>query len=121
MRIDAFTVIASVGVQTESRQVILTVLVVTFLLGSKKLVVHDGGYIEMRVLIAALLVSMSTLSAYGADVSTKEAGRIQEAATVLKEIHAVPDKDIPQDLWDRAECVIVVPGLKKAAFVIGGE
>ena len=75
----------------------------------------------MRVLIAALLVSMSTLPAYGADISTKEAGRIQEAATVLKEIHAVPDKDIPQELWDRAECVIVVPGLKKAAFVIGGE
>ena len=40
---------------------------------------------------------------------------------VLKEIHGVPDKDIPQDLWDRAACVIVVPGLKKAAFVIGGE
>jgi len=75
----------------------------------------------MRVLIGALLVSASTLSAYGADVSTKEAARIQEAATVLKEIHAVPDKDIPQDLWERAACVIVVPGLKKAAFVIGGE
>ncbi len=75
----------------------------------------------MRVLIGALLVSASTLPAYGGDVSTKEAARIQEAATVLKEIHGVPDKDIPQDLWDRAECVIVVPGLKKAAFVIGGE
>jgi lipid-binding SYLF domain-containing protein len=40
---------------------------------------------------------------------------------VLREIHAVPDKDVPQELWDKAECVIVVPGLKKAAFVIGGE
>jgi lipid-binding SYLF domain-containing protein len=39
---------------------------------------------------------------------------------VLKEIHSVPDKDIPQELWDRAACVIVVPGLKKAPFVIGG-
>jgi SH3 domain-containing YSC84-like protein 1 len=54
-------------------------------------------------------------------VSAKEARRIEEAATVLKEIHTVPDKDIPQDLWDRAECVIVVPSLKKAAFVVGGE
>jgi lipid-binding SYLF domain-containing protein len=55
------------------------------------------------------------------DLSTRETTRIREAATVLKEIHSVPDKDIPQELWDRAECVIVVPGLKKAAFVIGGE
>jgi lipid-binding SYLF domain-containing protein len=60
----------------------------------------------------------ATLSA---DVSTSEAKRIREAATVLKEIHAVPDKDIPQELWNKAECVLVVPSLKKAAFVIGGE
>jgi lipid-binding SYLF domain-containing protein len=46
---------------------------------------------------------------------------VQEAATVLREIHAVPDKDIPQDLWEKSECVIVVPGLKKAAFIVGGE
>ena len=75
----------------------------------------------MRVLIGALLVSVSTLSAYGGDVSTKEAARIQEAATVLKEIHAVPDKDIPQELWQKAACVVVIPGMKKAAFIFGGE
>lgn len=53
--------------------------------------------------------------------STKESKRIGEAATVLREIHRVPDKDIPQDLWDKAECVMVIPSLKKAAFVFGGE
>jgi lipid-binding SYLF domain-containing protein len=46
---------------------------------------------------------------------------VQEAATVLREIHGVPDKDIPQDLWEKAACVLVVPGLKKAALVVGGE
>lgn len=56
-----------------------------------------------------------------AQASTKESKRIAEAATVLKDIHTVPEKDIPQDLWDRAACVLVVPGLKKAAFVVGGE
>jgi SH3 domain-containing YSC84-like protein 1 len=66
-----------------------------------------------------MMVSLAPAS--GADLSTKEKTRIQDAAKVLKEIHAVPDKDIPQELWDRAECVIVVPGLKKAAFIIGGE
>jgi lipid-binding SYLF domain-containing protein len=68
------------------------------------------------------MVSLILAVALGlSDLSTRETTRIREAATVLKEIHSVPDKDIPQELWDRAECVIVVPGLKKAAFVIGGE
>jgi len=74
-----------------------------------------------RVAFAALFVGVFACSAIARDLSTKEAKRIQEAATVLKEIHAVPDKDIPQDLWEKAECVLVVPSLKKAAFVVGGE
>jgi len=68
-----------------------------------------------------ILASVFALNPAGPDVSTAEARRIREAATVLKEIHGVPDKDIPQELWNKAECVIVVPGLKKAAFVFGGE
>ena len=75
----------------------------------------------MRTLTAAMVVALTAATAHGADLSAKEAGRIQEAATVLQEIHSVPDKDIPDELWERAECVIVVPSLKKAAFVFGGE
>jgi lipid-binding SYLF domain-containing protein len=75
----------------------------------------------MRALVGAVLIAVGASTVQAADISTKEADRIREAATVLKEIHAVPDKDIPQELWSRAECVIVVPGLKKAAFVFGGE
>jgi lipid-binding SYLF domain-containing protein len=56
-----------------------------------------------------------------AAVSDKLKSRIDESATVLAEIHAAPDKDIPKELWDRAACVIVIPNLKKAAFVFGGE
>jgi lipid-binding SYLF domain-containing protein len=67
-----------------------------------------------------LTVTLFT-TAITADVSTSQRKRIDEAAAVLKEIHAVPDKDIPVELWNKASCVIVVPGLKKAAFVIGGE
>jgi SH3 domain-containing YSC84-like protein 1 len=73
--------------------------------------------VVFMVLVAGVFAS----SAIASDLSTREAKRIQEAATVLREIHAVPDKDIPQELWDKAECVLVVPGLKKAAFVVGGE
>ena len=42
-------------------------------------------------------------------------------SALLSEIHGEPDKDIPQELWEKAECVIVIPSLKKAAFVFGGE
>jgi lipid-binding SYLF domain-containing protein len=50
----------------------------------------------------------------------KETDRLKEAATVLKEILGVPD-DIPKDLLDRAECVIVVPSVKKFAIGVGGS
>jgi lipid-binding SYLF domain-containing protein len=69
-------------------------------------------------LIASVIVSAT---ARAGEISAAESRRVKEAATVLREIHTVPDKDIPQDLWDKAECVIVVPSLKKAAFVFGGE
>src|SRR5438270_11696041 len=75
----------------------------------------------MRAVLGILILVVAASSTAARDLSTKETNRVKEAATVLKEIHAVPDKDIPQELWDRAACVIVVPGLKKAAFVIGGE
>ena len=78
----------------------------------------------MRTAITAITAIGLTLTVAGvqaADLSTRESSRIQEAATVLHEIHGVPDKDIPQELWEHAECVIVVPGLKKAAFIVGGE
>ena len=74
----------------------------------------------MRIGIFAAVLGL-TVTAQAAQLSMRESSRMQEAAMVLKEIHGVPDKDIPQELWDRAACVIVVPGLKKAAFVIGGE
>jgi len=47
--------------------------------------------------------------------------RLADATTVLSEIHAAPDRDIPDDLWQKAECIAVIPGVKKAAFVLGGE
>jgi lipid-binding SYLF domain-containing protein len=50
----------------------------------------------------------------------KEADRLQNAATVVKEILDVPD-DIPQDLIDKARCVVVLPSVLKAAFIAGGS
>jgi lipid-binding SYLF domain-containing protein len=49
------------------------------------------------------------------------ADRLQESATVLKEILSAPDQSIPQSLLDDAHCVVVVPGVKKAAFIVGAK
>ena len=76
----------------------------------------------MRAIIGVVTMGVvMTATTLAAGLSPKAAARITEAATVLKEIHAVPDKDIPQELWDKAACVIVIPNLKKAAFIVGGE
>jgi lipid-binding SYLF domain-containing protein len=50
----------------------------------------------------------------------KEADRLENCGTVIKEIMDIPD-DIPQDLVDKAECVIIYPSVLKAAFVVGGS
>ena len=75
----------------------------------------------MRSVIGTVALVVVGSVAVGAHVSTQESKRIQESAAVLSEIHGQPDKDIPQDLWEKAQCVIVIPSLKKAAFVVGGE
>jgi SH3 domain-containing YSC84-like protein 1 len=76
---------------------------------------------SMRYPLSLLFVGVVGTAVLAADLSTRQINRIREAAMVLKEIHKVPDKDIPRDLWSKAECVLVVPSLKKAAFIVGGE
>jgi SH3 domain-containing YSC84-like protein 1 len=56
----------------------------------------------------------------GSKDEEKEADRLQNAGTVMKEILDVPD-DIPRDLLDKARCVIVYPSVLKAAFIVGGS
>src|SRR6267154_5977610 len=69
--------------------------------------------------LALIFVSWSAISS-AKDKNEKEADRIQNAATVLKEILDIPD-NIPQDLLDKARCVIVFPSVVKAAFIVGGS
>lgn len=47
--------------------------------------------------------------------------RLKDASEVLSEIMATPDKSIPRDLLERAHCIVIVPGAKAAAFVVGGK
>jgi lipid-binding SYLF domain-containing protein len=71
----------------------------------------------MRIIAIAASVVMAT-SAFAAGKANE---RLGDAASGFSEIMQAPDKGIPQDLLAKAQCVVVVPGLKKAAFVIGGE
>src|SRR6266478_6196220 len=47
--------------------------------------------------------------------------RLRTATVVLHEILSAPDNGIPEDLLAKAQCVMIVPGLKKGAFLVGGE
>jgi lipid-binding SYLF domain-containing protein len=49
------------------------------------------------------------------------AKRLNEAAAVFSEVMAAPDKGIPQELLENAHCIVIVPGLKTGAFIIGGK
>jgi lipid-binding SYLF domain-containing protein len=51
----------------------------------------------------------------------KEDARLKESFNVMKEILGTPDKGIPRDLLNKAECVVVFPSVKKAAFIVGGS
>ena len=73
-----------------------------------------------RVIVCLVLLLMSfSASGFAAD-SEHEQERVKDAGEVLKEIINIPD-DIPQDLLDKAECVVVLPSVKKGAFGIGGS
>jgi SH3 domain-containing YSC84-like protein 1 len=69
-------------------------------------------------LATLIFLTCSASAVFGA---TKHAERLEDAATVVDEVMAAPDQGIPRDLLNRAHCVVVVPGLKKAAFIFGAR
>jgi SH3 domain-containing YSC84-like protein 1 len=73
----------------------------------------------MKKLVAGLIVVLILSIAVFAD-DEREEDRVRDAGVVIKEILNIPD-NIPQDLLDKAECVIVLPSVKKGAFGIGGS
>src|SRR5512140_3977362 len=54
-------------------------------------------------------------------IDNARAKRLGEAASVFSEIMATPDKGIPQDLLEKAHCIVIVPSLKTGAFIVGGK
>ncbi len=70
-------------------------------------------------LLAALFLALTGSSLRAAD-DTKESDRVQNAGQVMTEILNVPD-DIPQDILNKAYCVVVLPSVLKAAFIVGAS
>src|ERR1700685_2293346 len=73
----------------------------------------------MKLSLAALVLCTSMTPAFAADSGTEQ-DRVEQSGHVLKEILNIPE-DIPQDLLDKAECIIVMPSVKKAAFGVGAS
>src|ERR1700739_3903788 len=71
----------------------------------------------VRFLLAFMLTAVLALSAHA---QSKEKGRVESAGTVMKEIMDIPD-NIPQSVIDKADCVVVLPSVLKAAFVVGAS
>src|ERR1044071_3612842 len=72
----------------------------------------------MKLMIVTGLLALTT-SLLASD--TEPAKRLGEAATVFSEVMATPDKGIPQDLLEKAHCIVIVPSLKTGAFLVGGK
>ena len=70
--------------------------------------------------LVALVSFVNPAPLRAADDDTKETDRVRNAGKVAKEIMDIPD-DIPQDLIDKADCVIVLPSVLKAAFIVGAS
>lgn len=70
-------------------------------------------------LLGALVIAFGAVSLFAAD-DTKEADRVENAGKVMQEILNIPD-DIPQDVLDKATCVVVLPSVVKGAFIVGAS
>jgi len=68
-----------------------------------------------------VLVAFSLVFVVSSFTQEKEDDRLKASYTVLKEILGTPDKGIPRDLLDKAECIVVYPSVKKAAFIVGAS
>ncbi len=73
----------------------------------------------MRMLATGTI--LLTLGALSAWAGKDEEERLKEAATTVSEMATADDKGIPKDLLGKAVCTVVVPGVKKAGFIVGGK
>jgi len=69
-------------------------------------------------MFAALTATLLPFTVSAASDTTK---RLHNATESFKEVMGIPDKAIPQELLEKAECIVIIPDLKKGAFIVGGK
>ncbi len=75
----------------------------------------------MKKILTFVCMAGFSLSAFAASSKSDLDQRLDQAKQVITEIEQTPDKGIPQEITQQATCIGVIPGVKKAAFVVGGE
>ncbi len=74
-------------------------------------------FLSLSLLATSVVAYLPLMAAEGNDTTN----RLHEAAAVFSEVTSAPDKGIPRDLIERAKCIVIVPGLKKGAFIVGAK
>src|SRR5215471_20124231 len=75
----------------------------------------------MRLLTLTLALAAACSPLLAKDDQAKTNERLDDSAALFSEVMGTPDKAIPQNLLDKSYCIVLIPGLKKGAFVIGGK
>ncbi|MGB7759384.1 MAG: lipid-binding SYLF domain-containing protein [Bryobacteraceae bacterium] len=75
----------------------------------------------MRLLTLTLIMTLGATLLAAEEDTRKTDERLDDAATLFTEIMSAPDRALPQRALDKASCIVLVPGLKKGAFVVGGK
>ena len=75
----------------------------------------------MRFLTVILTIGISCAPLLAKDEKSKTDERLADSASLFSEVMGTPDKAIPQKLLDKSVCIVLVPGLKKGAFLVGGK
>src|ERR1700731_2216850 len=84
----------------------------------------NGLWARQRRLLCAAIIALVLISATQVRAEERETTadkRLQNALLAFREVMHEPDKGIPRDLFDKARCIVIIPGVKKAAFIVGGK
>ena len=74
----------------------------------------------MRTIVASAAALLMAGTAFG-QLKQSDIEKLNEAATTLRELRNTAEGGIPESIFSKAHCVVVIPGLKKAGFIVGGE
>ncbi|HEV7512666.1 MAG TPA: YSC84-related protein [Candidatus Acidoferrum sp.] len=84
----------------------------------------NGLWTRRRRLVCAVITGLALVGATQVRAQTVETSpdkRLQNALLSFREVMHEPDKGIPRDLLEKARCIVIIPGVKKAAFIVGGK